>query len=55
MKIFGKDGKILSEADKKVEVGIIAKTKASIAKEKETKTKTKIKIKTKDTVESKKK
>ena len=51
MKIFGKDGKILSEADKKVEVGIIAKTKASIAKEKETKTK----IKTKNTVESKKK
>ena len=51
MKIFGKDGKILSEADKKVEVGVIAKTKASIAKEKETKTK----IKSKDTVESKKK
>jgi len=46
MKIFGKDGKILSEADKKVEVGVIAKTKASIAKEKETKTK--------DTVVSKK-
>ena len=49
MKIFGKDGKILSEADKKVEVGVIAKTKASIAKEKETK------IKTKDAVVSKKK
>ena len=49
MKIFGKDGKILSEADKKVEVGVIAKTEASIAKEKETKTKTK------DTVVSKKK
>ena len=49
MKIFGKNGKILSEADKKVEVGIIAKTKASIAKEKETKTKTK------DAVVSKKK
>lgn len=47
MKIFGKDGKILSEADKKVEVGVITKTKASITKEKETKTK--------DTVVSKKK
>ena len=47
MKIFEKDGKILSEADKKVEVGVTAKTKASITKEKETKTK--------DTVVSKKK
>ena len=45
MKIFGKDGKVLSEADKKVEIGIVAKAKAADTKETEVK----------DTVVSKKK
>ena len=45
IKIFGKDGKILSEADKKVEIGIVAKAKAAEIKETEVK----------DTIVSKKK
>ena len=37
MKIFGKDGKVLSEADKKFEIGIEGKAKAADTKETEVK------------------